>query len=242
MNKKIIFSLAEKKSPRIDIVKSDYRNRHDVVQELSGTRNFGIELGVAKGIYSRRMIKSGCFEKFFGVDVYGDIHDTKEYIETLKFVGFNNSKFCLIRSDFDSALSLFPDEYFDFIYVDGFAHTGEEGGKTFIDWWPKLKLNGILAGDDYHADWPLVVWAVNEFASAVKQKVRLTTEIEDEEHSRYPTWFIKKETSFVPKLNKTLYAISQKEKRRIHRLRTSKIWNLYFLFRRKFGRLIRRHK
>jgi hypothetical protein len=29
---------------------------------------------------------------------------------------------------FDDALDIFDDEFFDFIYIDGFAHTGEEGG------------------------------------------------------------------------------------------------------------------
>lgn len=43
-----------------------------------------------------------------------------------------------------------------FIYVDGYAHTGEDRGKTLFDWYPKLKIGGLMAGDDYHDDWPLV--------------------------------------------------------------------------------------
>ena len=48
----------------------------------------------------------------------------------------------------------FPDFYFDFIYIDGFAESGQEDGKTLYDWWPKLNSGGIFAGDDYSDDWP----------------------------------------------------------------------------------------
>lgn len=30
-------------------------------------------------------------------------------------------------------------QMFDFVYIDGYAHTGEENGKTIIDWWRKVR-------------------------------------------------------------------------------------------------------
>ncbi|MCA9023151.1 MAG: hypothetical protein KDA74_23545, partial [Planctomycetaceae bacterium] len=62
-------------------------HRQDVVQFLKGTDNTGIELGVAQGIFSERMIQSGKFSTFFGVDMYADTHDTEEYKGALKKVG-----------------------------------------------------------------------------------------------------------------------------------------------------------
>eukprot|EP00121_Abeoforma_whisleri_P015798 Awhi_evm1s14531 len=42
----------------------------------------------------------------------------------------------------------YPDEYFDFIYVD--ARHGRKGvSQDLEDWWPKLKRGGIMAGDNY---------------------------------------------------------------------------------------------
>ena len=93
----------------------------------------------------------------------------KRCISALKYIGIENTTYSLLRMDFDDALLLFEDNYFDFIYVDGFAHTGEEGGKTLIDWIKKLKVGGYLAGDDYHNDWPLVVWAVNDLAKKLSR-------------------------------------------------------------------------
>ncbi len=91
---------------------------------------------------------------------------------------------------FDEALTLFPDEYFDFVYVDGYAHTGEEQGQTFRDWFPKLKPGGIFAGDDYSPDWPLVVEEVDKFIAANRLKLFVINyQKEPDRFSQFPTWF-----------------------------------------------------
>ena len=140
-------SIAQDCMPKVHIINHQYLNRFEIAGNLNGYNNIGIELGVATGVYSSMMLQSSRFQMYFGIDEYGDMHDTQEYINTLKLVGFDNPVYKLIRCNFDSALSLFPDSYFDFIYIDGYAHTGEEGGKTLVDWWPKLKQDGIFAGE-----------------------------------------------------------------------------------------------
>ena len=99
-----------------------------------------------------------------------DIHK-KEFDDANKNTLLYKNKYNLIKSTFESALKKFDDKYFNFIYIDGFAHTGQEGGKTIIQWYKKLKVGGIIAGDDYHKDWPLVLWAVNDFAKQIKSKI-----------------------------------------------------------------------
>ena len=44
--------------------------------------------------------------------------------------------------------TFFPDNYFDFIYVDA-RHDYKGALEDLILWWPKLRLGGIMAGDDY---------------------------------------------------------------------------------------------
>ena len=222
-NTKYIFTTAQKNTPKVQIEGKEGWLRHNVVDLLEGEENVGIELGVAQGIFSKRMLESLKFKRFYGVDVYGDIHDTAEYLSTLKYIGYENPKYCLLRMDFESAVDLFEDEFFDFVYVDGYAHTGEEGGKTLIDWWGKMKVGGILAGDDYHNDWPLVVWAVNHLANQLGVRVNVTLGEEEDEtgYCKYPTWWIEKtELSKKPSLDPLLFDLSMKEKRRVHRNRT----------------------
>lgn len=173
---------------------SEDMDRFSIAQLLDGADNVGIELGVAAGGYSARLVQSGKFAKLFGVDMYADHHDQKEYCEALKVIGLE-ANYSLLKMTFDEALELFPDDYFDFIYIDGYAHTGEVGGKTFFDWLPKLKDGGILAGDDYCEKWPLVQKAVHHFVEQVGAELHVTSaHPESEEGSVYddsPSWFIK---------------------------------------------------
>jgi hypothetical protein len=98
--------------------------------------------------------------------------------------------YSLLRMRFDQAVDLFPDGYFDFIYVDGYAHTGEEAGQTFRDWWPRLKAGGVFAGDDYDRAWPDVVQNVDAFLAANGQTGYVIPYVEpDTAYCRYPTWF-----------------------------------------------------
>jgi len=223
MNLQSVVRFAQSNTPDVKIRDKDGWLRHDITSLLSGDKNIGIELGVAKGIYARRMIESNKFKRFYGVDIYGDTHDTKEYCIALNYIGFKDPRYCLLRMDFDSAASLFEENYFDFIYVDGFAHTGEEGGKNLQDWYDKLKVGGVLAGDDYHDDWPLVKWAVNDFVLQIGAELNVTTGKEDADYSKYPTWFIvKRDNDIKPVLNPKLYRVAMNEKKRIHHLRVGK--------------------
>lgn len=46
------------------------------------------------------------------------------------------------------AVKRFPDNWFDFVYVDA-DHSYEGCLRDLTDWWPKVKPGGVLAGDDY---------------------------------------------------------------------------------------------
>ncbi len=130
---------------------------------------------------------------------------------------------------FDQAVDLFPDAHFDFIYFDGYAHTGEEGGRTFRDWYPKLKPGGVMAGDDYDLKmWPLTVWAVNEAVAQLGVRLRLTEFFSDEAYNRFPSWYFIKPQSGPEGLTFPidLDLIAEAEKLRIGEERKRKRQNL----------------
>lgn len=220
MNTQEIINIAKQETPNIEVNGKEDWLRYDIVNLLTGNSNIGIELGVASGGYSKRMVESNKFSRFYGVDVYSDHHNTNEYCNTLKLIGVNNPKYCLLRMDFENAYGLFDDEFFDFVYIDGYAHTGEEGGKTIVDWYKKVKVGGILAGDDYHESWPLVVWAVNDIAKQLNVPVNLALRLDSAPFSHYPSWFIiKTDNNTSLKVNNKLFTIAMSEKQRIHELR-----------------------
>ena len=46
------------------------------------------------------------------------------------------------------AVREFDDGYFDFIYVDA-THSYKDSKADVESWWPKLRVGGVMAGDDY---------------------------------------------------------------------------------------------
>jgi len=210
--------------PEVKVLKGAARD--GVLRGLKGKSNVGIELGVAGGSFSTRIIETGKFTKVFGVDTYDDYyHHIDEYREAVDRVGLL-SNYSLLRMTFEEALELFPDHFFDFIYVDGFAHTGQEGGQTLADWFPKLKVGGIMAGDDYHSDWPLVQWAVNDFVTAIDVPLTVTELTETHSYNRYPSWFFTKTEesdgkTYAP--TKELSTLATAEKNKIAKFRRGKV-------------------
>jgi hypothetical protein len=156
-----------------------------------------IELGVAEGTFSERILRRTNIAFLYGVDAYaGDRgHDLLQYKGALRRLDQFRSRHSLLQMRFDEAIDLFPDEYFDFIYVDGYAHTGEENGRTFYDWWPKLKTGGLFAGDDYDDAWPDVMRNVDAFLEMHSLTGYVVPYVEsDTPYCRYPTWFTFKNT------------------------------------------------
>jgi hypothetical protein len=171
-------------------------SRRSEITKLMNPGSVGIELGVAEGVFSQQLLTTNIFSHLYSVDMYeGDRgHDIFQYSRAVQRLSFYRSINSLIRMRFEDAIELFEDQFFDFIYIDGYAHTGQENGGTLYDWYPKTKKGGIFAGHDYSDKFPLVVAEVDRFASRMKQKLYF---IHDEETDSWnhgaSTWFMIKE-------------------------------------------------
>ena len=172
---------------KITRLKKFYRD--DLPKVFKKKNLIGVELGVARGDFSKQLIDSNKFKLLFGIDSYSlKQHNKSEYKYALKKAGiFNNYK--LLNMTSDDALSLFPDNSIDFIYFDGFAHTGQDYGKTIIKWSKKIKQNGILSGDDYDDKWELNQQIINQFAIDNNFDL-LLTDVDKKKHI-YSSWIIK---------------------------------------------------
>jgi len=173
---------------------SSFAKREDITSLLS-PGSIGVELGVAEGSFSARLLKSPALTHLYSIDMWaGDGgHTVEQYKKALRKLLPHRERNSVLRMRFDEALDLFPDEFFDFIYVDGYAHTGEEDGQTFRDWFPKLKKGGIFSGDDYHPEWPLVVKEIDKFVAEKKLDLFVTNfPSEEDSFSRFPTWVVRK--------------------------------------------------
>ena len=157
-----------------------------------------VELGVAEGVFSELILANYDVEHLYSIDMWaGDRgHDLLQYQRAVTRLQPYASKNTIIKSTFAQALPSFPDNFFDFIYIDGYAHTGQDDGQTLVDWWRKLKSGGLFAGDDYHSEeWPLTVQAVDNFCSEHNLQLNIYEfENEDNNHwCRFPSWYVIKD-------------------------------------------------
>lgn len=163
--------------------------REDLPKLFKKKNLIGVELGVAKGDFSKELLKTNKFKILFGIDSYSlNQHNKKEYKSALKKLDiFSNYK--LINMRFEDALDLFPDRSLDFIYFDGYAHTGQNYGQTILDWSKKIKPNGILSGDDYDSKWELNKIIIDQFALQNKLKLYITDS--NKKKHIYNSWYIR---------------------------------------------------
>lgn len=146
------------------------------------TGNVGIELGVAAGEFSAMLLESGRFERLYGVDAYADHHDLREYKTALRRLGLGG-RYALLVMRFNEALDLFDDSSLDFVYIDGYAHTGQEGGETIYQWASKVKPGGVISGHDYDPAFPLTIKAVDRFVETSGFDLHVTNA-----DGGYPSW------------------------------------------------------
>lgn len=167
--------------------------RH-VIADMPSDNSVALELGVAAGYFSDSLLRSKRIGKLFSVDCWADHHDDREYLLACARLAKHGTRSILMRSFFDDVLALFPDEYFDLIYIDAYAHTGQQDGKLLTDWYPKLKQGGIFSGHDYDPKhWPETVKAVDAFAVSVAKKILVIPGVRTANpQDQYPSWRIVK--------------------------------------------------
>ena len=90
--------------------------------------------------------------------------------DNLNKLAKENPSLKVIRKYSFEAVNDFPNNYFDFVYIDA-DHTYQAVLRDLQDWYPKVKKGGFLAGDDYKNVRKIksgikfgVIQAVNEFA------------------------------------------------------------------------------
>ncbi len=189
------------------------KNREDVIS-LVQKGGIGVELGVAEGVFSERILKKDILSYLYSIDMYKEErgHGVDQYCRALQRLKPYQNKNSLLRMTFDEALDLFEDESLDFIYVDGYAHTAQENGATLTKWFKKLKPYGIFSGDDYHPDFRANVTVIDNF---VDQHNLLRSVIDCHEPnsiwSEYPTWWTVKVPDFEIE-NKTVAIVGNNTK------------------------------
>jgi hypothetical protein len=145
-----------------------------------------IELGVAAGKFAEELLTANQCMRYIGIDRWSDHHDLAEMHQARAKLWRWRDRCRLVRATFYDHLPSVADQSANLIYIDGYAHTGQEGGQTLRDWWPKLKAGGIFAGHDYCPQYQPTIEAVDSF---VAEKGLILNVIDESPH---PSWWIRK--------------------------------------------------
>lgn len=140
----------------------------------------GVELGVRFGTVLFHLLSSEKNLRMVGVDLWqrrkenakvegGEVHPQAFYDDAhqvvlkdvlrLGMVG----RVRLIRDFSAKAAAEFPDQTFDFIFIDA-AHDYQSVCDDITSWLPKIKQGGLVMGHDY--DWSTVARAVEDTLTA----------------------------------------------------------------------------
>ena len=131
-----------------------------------------LQIGVYKGDCTEYILENYRVKHIVDVDTWGgsmehpDLNITFNVVESVydsKFLDDKRVKKMKMTSDMYFANN-FPEEKFDFIYIDG-AHTSMQVLVDAINAFPRLKVGGILAFDDY--EWPIYSGTLNNPKSGI---------------------------------------------------------------------------
>jgi len=117
------------------------------------------EVGVEKGLNAAEMVQKMNIDKLYLVDDYLPYTDylggfcPPEIQDEVYQIMFKNltphlDKVIFITKNSLLASTLFINEFFDFIYIDG-NHNYDSVKQDILAWWPKVKKGGLLGGHDF---------------------------------------------------------------------------------------------
>ena len=120
----------------------------------------GIEIGVRDGDNLKRLLSL--------TSIYMHGVDIQKWPQVVELENKYLNRFTFLHTYSIHAATLFPDNFFDLIYIDA-NHNYPAVCEDLYTWYPKLKIGGVFSGDDYCNCWNPqegqygVVQAVEEF-------------------------------------------------------------------------------
>ena len=154
----------------------------DLYENIAASAKEGdhyVEVGAWKGrstaFLATEIANSGKRIQFDVIDTWegskehlaGGAYEDQDVINGTLFETFKNNMrpvegyYNPIRTTSLEAAKQYQDNSLDFVLLDA-SHSYEDVREDIIAWLPKVKVGGILAGDDYHYSWPGVIKAVDE--------------------------------------------------------------------------------
>lgn len=128
----------------------------------------GVYMGRCTALWNVELLNSDvknyeyfAIDHFKGSSEHVAWNSLPDYDKAINYLGPVIDKIKIIKADSVSCSNYFTDGYFDVVYIDA-SHEYEFVKKDILAWLPKVKVGGLLCGDDYHPTWSGVIEAVDE--------------------------------------------------------------------------------
>lgn len=148
--------LGPKEKMPFDIYRVSRNDLPGVCAELC--LNTGVEVGVERGLYSEIILQRHPGAKLFCVDPWKSHRGYRDhtsqnkldrfYEEAKERLGQFNGRATIIRGMSLDVVHRFQTNQLDFVYIDG-NHTFDYVMRDIIEWSPKVRSGGIVAGHDF---------------------------------------------------------------------------------------------
>ncbi len=166
----------------------------DEFYKLLNNKENGIEIGVAKGNYSK-ILNTWGFKHLYLVDAWEEFKDQEGRLTTqatcnkwMEAVYRELPSAKIIRAKSVHASTNFPNDFFDFIYIDA-CHEYDAVLDDLNVWFPKCKIGGLFSGHDVNTEHTGVKEALDEFCKSKN----LTYKITKGTRRIPPSWYMIKE-------------------------------------------------
>ena len=165
--------IALKVLPREIRMKLRSANKRKFLLEQMPKNSVCAEIGVFEGDFSEQILKIVKPKKLYLIDPWPKEESKweKKYLKVLnRFQSeIKDGRVVVFRYFSHDVIEKFDDDFFDWIYLDG-GHSHDNLIEQFSDYFPKIKSNGFVTGDDYGRDnvtvyGDEVTRAVDEFIS-----------------------------------------------------------------------------
>lgn len=200
----------EQRQMPIEIPNTNRLTLAQMFADLGFTR--GAEIGVERGVYSKELLQRIPSLKLYLVDPWKAYRGYREHVSQSKLDGFvevtkerlQGFNYEIVRKFSIDAVKDFEDNSLDFVYIDAnheFRHTVDD----ISEWYPKVKMGGILAGHDYirrtNPEYLMgVVEAIQGYTSAYRIKpwfvLGRKDKVEGELRDNTRSWFLVKQKDY----------------------------------------------
>ena len=162
----------------------------ETIIPLINNQNLNIaEIGVYNGrltaLWCTKLINLNIIFNYYAIDKRDNFENILN--ENIKPI-INNVN---IINDFSiNAANKFPDNFFDIVYIDA-NHNYDSVSEDIKTWYPKVKSNGCICGDDFNQNYPGLMKAVFDFFEPNITKIGLIIGYNKSFNTsdNYPQWW-----------------------------------------------------